>query len=206
LESKIKALIEGYMQKAEKKMDVDNWQIDKSWTLFLDRDGVINKRIIGDYVKNWKEFEFITGALESFGKLSKIFGKIIVVTNQQGIGKKLMTNENFNELTKNMRDEVRKNSGKIDAVYFCPHKIEDNCECRKPKTGMLLTSLKNFPDISFKRSIIIGDSEIDMEFGKKLGLKTIFIENNNSEKIDISLYDQKFPNLLSFTNWLDKND
>src|SRR5688572_23731927 len=89
-------------------------------TLFLDRDGVINERIPGDYVKNWDEFIFLDGVLEALNILARKFNRIVVVTNQQGIAKGLMTEEDLNKVHQRMVLEIQESGGKIDKVYFCP--------------------------------------------------------------------------------------
>src|ERR1044071_2736321 len=100
--------------------------IDKSWTLFLDRDGVINVRFHGDYVKHVGEFEFIPGAVEAIAGFSKIFGKIVVVTNQQGIARGIYTHEDLGAIHAHMKAEVEKAGGKIDAVYYAHQAASEN--------------------------------------------------------------------------------
>lgn len=169
-------------------MTLKNLNIDKSWTLFLDRDGVINKKIDNDYVKHWVEFEFLEGVLESLKYFGSVFGKIVVVTNQQGIGKKLYRLEDLEIIHKNMLYEVEYHGGRIDKVYFSPHLASENHPNRKPGIGMALEAKKDFTDIDFSKSIMIGDSMSDMEFGRKAGMKTIFISetNKNDEWIDFN--------------------
>ena len=165
-------------------MDIIN--IDKSWTLFLDRDGVINKKKENDYVKTWDEFLFIEGSTEAIAIFSKIFGKIIIVTNQRGISKNLMTELNLKSIHNNMIDVIEKGSGTIDKIYYCTQ-ISDSANCRKPNTGMAILAKNDFPEIDFSKSIIVGDSRTDIDFGKKLGFITVFI--NSSKKKFNSLYD-----------------
>ena len=108
------------------------FEIDKSWTLFLDRDGVINEKRENDYVKNWDEFRFLEGALEALSLLSSMFTRIIVVTNQRGVGKGMMTVNDLNNIHKIMMDLVLKNSGRIDKIYFWRIRILiDNCKFYK---------------------------------------------------------------------------
>lgn len=94
-------------------------RIDKLWTLFLDRDGVINQRIVGGYVAEVSEFNFSPGVLESMSSFATIFGRVVVVTNQQGIGKGLMTHHQLSEVHKFMITEIEASGGRIDAVYYC---------------------------------------------------------------------------------------
>jgi histidinol-phosphate phosphatase family protein len=153
-------------------------KIDKNWTLFLDRDGVINEKRDNDYVKKWQEFSFIKGSLEAISKLSIIFGRIIVVTNQRGVGRGLMTEEDLLFIHKKMTEVVYMNGGKIDQIYYCTD-TSDYSENRKPNIGMALKAKLNFPDIDFTKSVMVGDSITDMQFGNKLGMNCILIDNRH---------------------------
>lgn len=150
-------------------------KIDKTWTLFLDRDGVINKHLPDAYVTSLVEFEFIPGSIEAIATLSKRFGKIVVVTNQQGIGKGLMTEMDLEKIHFYMQEEIAIKGGRIDAIYYCPYLSSIKPKCRKPEIGMALQAKEDFPTIDFTKSVMVGDSKTDMEFGKKIGAITIFI-------------------------------
>lgn len=158
-------------------------EIDKTWTLFLDRDGVINEKRNNDYVKNWEEFVFIKGSIEAISKLTEIFGRIIIVTNQRGVGKGVMKEEDLFNIHNNMLDQIESNSGKIDKIYSC-YEVSEFAVCRKPNTGMAFKALVDFPDIDFKKSVMVGDSISDIMFGQKLGMKKILI-GNKCEQLDI---------------------
>ena len=160
------------------------FNFDNSWTIFLDRDGVINQRIPGSYVKNTEEFIFLPGAIEAVKKLSNTFGRIIVVTNQQGIGKGLITQEQADEVNSFMISEITKAGGRIDSVYVCPALASAENNCRKPNPDMAIQAQKDFPEIDFHKSIMIGDSISDMKFGQNLGMKTILIATKEEEKLD----------------------
>jgi len=149
--------------------------IDTGWTLFLDRDGVINTRILGGYVQKWEQFEFLPGVLEALKILSLEFSRIIIVSNQQGIGKGLMTEEELEILHRKMIAEIEKNDGRIDRVYYSPYLEKEGSVIRKPNVGMALMARKEFPGISFKRSMMVGDSISDMIFGKRLKMINVFI-------------------------------
>src|ERR1043165_331526 len=101
-------------------MNFRNWKIDQSWTLFLDRDGVINKKIEDGYISEWKLFHFLEGVEEAMRRLSMTFGKIILVTNQQGIGKKIHTTEQLLQVHDRMLNHIVKHGGRIDGIYFAP--------------------------------------------------------------------------------------
>lgn len=145
-------------------------------TLFLDRDGVINKRIPNDYVRKWEDFEFLSGVLEAMSIFSKKFKYVFIVTNQRGVGKDLMTQDNLNYIHRKMVEVITKNNGRVDKVYYCTD-IDINSPMRKPNPGMGLQAKYEFPEIDFKRSIMIGDSLSDVEFGERLGMKTILMDN-----------------------------
>lgn len=147
---------------------------DRSWTLFLDRDGVINEEKVGSYVLDWHEFRFLEGVLEALAFLSRVFGRIIVVTNQRGVGKGLMTQEALNEIHARMRAAVEAAGGRIDAVYACTDVASDS-PCRKPQIGMALWAQRDFPEIDFCRAVMVGNSDSDMLFGHALGMYTVWI-------------------------------
>jgi D-glycero-D-manno-heptose 1,7-bisphosphate phosphatase len=172
---------------------------DKNWTLFIDRDGVINNRIIGDYVKSANEFKFLDGVLEAIPIFNKFFQKIIIVTNQQGIGKGLMTEEDLKKVHDYLIENVEKNGGKIHKIYFCPELAKNNPECRKPNIGMALKAKKDFPEIDFSKSIMIGDSISDMKFAKNSGMISIAV-GNELFKLENELIDYKFKNMLKFAS------
>ena len=146
-------------------------------TLFLDRDGVINVKLEARYVRNSNEFEFMQGALVAISKLSKLFKRILIVTNQQGIGKGIMTVDDLNLLHSFMTSEIGKLNGKIDKIYFCPHLVSANCNCRKPNPGMINQAIADFPDIDRQNSYLIGDSDFDIEAGNRMNLNTVKVDN-----------------------------
>jgi histidinol-phosphate phosphatase family protein len=180
-------------------MSLKDLHIDRSWTLFLDRDGVINKRIADDYVKRWEDFEFLEGVTEALKKLQNVFGKILVVTNQQGIGKGLYTAEDLDLIHGNMIYEVKKLGGRIDKVYFSPYLHSENHPTRKPGTGMAMLAQQEFPGINFKKSVMVGDSMSDMKFGRSCRMTTVFISEKTARD---SLIDYNFSSLLQFSKAL----
>lgn len=156
-------------------MNLKDLSIDKSWTLFLDRDGVINHQIANDYVKTPAEFKLVDGVLDAITYFSGIFGRILIVTNQQGINRGIMTEEQLTILHGYLLDLVKLSGGRIDKIYFAPQLATESGYYRKPGVGMGLHAKKDFPEIDFAKSIIVGDSETDIEFGTKLGMKTIML-------------------------------
>nr|NQU90087.1 HAD family hydrolase [Bacteroidota bacterium] len=184
-------------------MTLKTLNISDNWTLFLDRDGVINRRLVDDYVKSWEDFVFLDGVLDAIRDFSKVFGKIIVVTNQQGVGKGLMPETTLNDIHSRMRKEITNGGGRIDGIYFCPGIKEDHPFCRKPQVGMALLAKKDHPEIDFKRSIMAGDSLSDLRFGKRLKMKTVLIsEDNELACRHPSLTDFWFKSLLDFSKSL----
>lgn len=161
-------------------------EIDQSWTLFLDRDGVINKKRDNDYVKTIEELELLPGAISAIADLSKLFGKTIIVTNQQGIGKGVMTEKALNEIHNFIIREVAREGGHIDAIYYAPQLVSEHSNFRKPKIGMALKAKEDFPEIDFSRSILVGDSPSDMEFGRNANMTTVLLsDNENSSEYTI---------------------
>jgi histidinol-phosphate phosphatase family protein len=169
------------------------------WSLFLDRDGVINRRIPDDYVKTPEQFEFLPGVTEAFEIFNKIFHRIVIVTNQQGIGRGMMTVADLDKVHDFMLQQVKAKRGRIDKIYFCPDLKNSRSLLRKPAVGMGLAAIKDFPEIRFKESVMAGDTKSDMLFGKRLGMTTIFIGTDPEEKNDSGdLTDFAYPDLISF--------
>jgi D-glycero-D-manno-heptose 1,7-bisphosphate phosphatase len=146
-------------------------------TLFLDRDGVINVKLDERYVQNPSEFEFIPGAEKAISLLSTIFQRILILTNQQGIGKGIMTENELDSLHNYMVDELMKSEARIDRIYFCPHLASEGCGCRKPNPGMIQQAKLDFPEINFENSYLVGDSLSDIEAGESMNLQTVRVDN-----------------------------
>ncbi|HHN47526.1 MAG TPA: HAD-IIIA family hydrolase [Bacteroidales bacterium] len=172
-------------------MSLKDLPINKSWTLFLDRDGVINHRLPGDYVKTPEQFEMLPGVARAIKILGERFGHIIVVSNQQGVGKGLMTAEDLEKVDQKMHSLIAEAGGRLDAVFYAPMLAKERHIMRKPRIGMALAARKKFPEIQFKMSMIAGDSLSDMQFGKCLGMKTVLISESN-------LIAKKIPKLVDY--------
>ena len=174
-------------------------QIDGTWSLFLDRDGVINQRIVEGYVTKPEEFEFIDGVQEALKICTGIFQNIVVVTNQQGIGKGLMNKEDLHAVHEKMLSRVKESNGRIDKVYFCPDLKEYQPLCRKPQVGMALQAQKDFPEINLKKSVMVGDTLNDMIFGRRLNMLTVLVgEDQTLAKDHYEFIDYSFDNLFQF--------
>jgi D-glycero-D-manno-heptose 1,7-bisphosphate phosphatase len=161
-------------------------------TVFLDRDGVINRRLPGDYVKTWAEFEFLPRAKEALALLTAANLRLIVITNQRGIARGLMTEADLHSIHARMLAELREAGAHVAAVYHCPHD-RDACECRKPKTGLLLEAQRDFPEIDFSRAVVIGDAPSDIEAGRRAGCRTVIVgeagEDGGADLRAPTLYD-----------------
>lgn len=181
-------------------MTLSQLPIDKTWTLFLDRDGVINLHYPNDYVKNWDEFYFLEGALDALSRLGEIFKRILIVTNQQGVGKGLMSKNDLQFIHDEMLREVRKYGGRLHAIYAATELVaNDTQQMRKPGIGMALKAKKDFVDIDFAKSIMVGDSITDMQFGKNAGMITVFIGDPAKMKEgDTQYVDHYCESLLQF--------
>ncbi len=173
---------------------------DKSWTLFLDRDGVINRRIPGNYVRLWSEFEWLPGSCAAIARLSRLFGTTVVVTNQQGVGKNLLKRQALESIHQRMQLAVAEQGGAIHQVYYCPELAIENPACRKPNTGMALQAQTEFPHINFSRSVMVGDSVSDIEFGQTLGMHTVWIKGKEEEAAAIAALrpNRQFGSLAEF--------
>lgn len=160
---------------------------DAGWTLFLDRDGVINVRKMGGYILHPGEFVFLPEAAEAIAFFSRIFAHVVVVTNQQGIGKGLMTERNLYDIHAYMCETVEKEGGKISACYFAPELKNAQATMRKPSPGMALKAKEDHPEIDFSRSVMVGDTDSDIKFGKDLGMKTVRIRTEEPIGIEADL-------------------
>lgn len=149
--------------------------------LFLDRDGTLNERLPGAYVRTWEEFRFLPGVLDALRILSGHFERIVIVTNQQGIGKEVMTVEELEAVHARMLQEIAHAGGRIDGVYFCPDLATVAGNCRKPGPAMALRAKTDFPEIDFSQSVMVGDSAEDIAFGHRLGMYTVLIEGKEED-------------------------
>jgi D-glycero-D-manno-heptose 1,7-bisphosphate phosphatase len=172
--------------------------IDKSWTLFLDRDGVLNHDKDNDYIRNWEEFRFYDQTLEAMSLLETVFGRIILVTNQKGVGKGLMTLNDLTTIHDNMFTEIAKAGGRIDKAYFCTD-LSDDSPNRKPNAGMAHQAKQDFPEIDFSKSIIVGNRMSDMIFGRNAGMYTVFVATTHPDTgFPDAMIDLRFNSLLEF--------
>ena len=174
--------------------------INPNWTLFLDRDGVINVEKNEDYVKNWDEFQFYNESLLALPILANKFKTIVITTNQKGVGKGLMTHEDLSDIHSKMVKKIELVGGRIDHIFYCAD-VDTLSPNRKPQPGMAFQAKDIFPNIQFNESIMVGNRPSDMQFGKNAGLHTIFLATTHPETPfpDPSI-DYRFDNLLTFAN------
>ena len=144
-------------------------------TLFLDSDGVVNVWLPGDYVKSWNEFRFNEGFLDFIGRYSNRFRHVLIVTNQRGVGKGVMTLEQLDQIHSRMLEEIARAGGRIDRIYLCTA-TDDSDPMRKPNTGMAEQAMMDYPDISMERSLMIGDQPSDRSFADNCGMRFLIWE------------------------------
>ena len=184
------------------KPSIDFGKIDKTWTLFLDRDGVINVDKDGSYIFHPDEFIFTEGGPGIFKKLADRFDRIVIVTNQRGVGRGLMTEATLHDIHQHMINQITDAGGRIDAIYYCTSIHNDHPE-RKPNPGMAVRAKLNFPDIDLNRSIMLGNNLSDMHFGRNAGMYTVFIRSTRpQQEFPHPEIDLAFPTLEDFVKAL----
>ena len=154
--------------------------------VFLDRDGVINRKAVaGDYVTRWQDFHFLPGATEAISLLVRAGWSVMVITNQRCVAKGLLTAPELETIHRKMLDALGKSGAQVEAVYYCPHEKQPPCTCRKPLPGMLLTAAQEH-QIDLASSWMIGDSEKDVEAGKRAGCHTVLITGNSQPESEFA--------------------
>ena len=151
-------------------------RFDDDLFLFLDRDGVLNEQIKGDYVRTWGQWRWKADALTNLRQAAARYKRIFLVTNQQGVGKGLFTQADLDGIHARMMADIRAAGGRIDKIYTCTDLADSGSVNRKPEIGMALQAKRDFPEVDFTRSVMIGDSESDMLFAYKAGMRGILIQ------------------------------
>jgi len=150
--------------------------------VFLDRDGVINRKPPeGDYIRKWSEFQFLPGIADWIRLFNALDFLVIVVTNQRGVALGRYSAADVEEIHSQFARMLEADGAHIDAFFFCPHD-KNQCDCRKPLTGLFDQAVARFPGIEARTSIMIGDSVSDIEFGRRLGMRTVFIEGETDRR------------------------
>ena len=176
-------------------------------TVFLDRDGVLNEKMPeGSYVASRSCFYFLPGVAEAIGRLNRAGMRVVVVSNQRGIALGLYTAADVDEIHCALQKLLAQHGAHVDGFYFCPHDKEQ-CNCRKPLPGLFEKAVAEFPEISAEHSVMIGDSLSDIEFGRRLGMLTVFIEGTPERQKPGAeaageLADLRFPSLVEAVNHL----
>jgi len=177
---------------------IDLKKIDKSWTLFLDRDGVINDEKHLAYINTWAEFKFYPGVKEAIKIFTQKFERIFIITNQRGVAKGLTKLEDLKNIHENLVNEIALHGGKITKIFFCCD-MDNSSMNRKPNPGMGLQAKKEYPEIDFAKSIMVGNTITDMEFGRNLGIAiNIFLPSAHPQLgVQHPMVDLVFPDLLA---------
>lgn len=142
--------------------------------VFVDRDGVINRRLPADYVRSWDQFRFLPGARAGLRLLREAGHLLVVITNQRGIGRGLMSEADLAAVHRRMQAELVRARAGVDAIFHCPHDLSADCDCRKPRPGMIEQALQRFA-IDTGRSWVVGDSLSDLEAGRAVGIRGILV-------------------------------
>jgi histidinol-phosphate phosphatase family protein len=156
--------------------------IDNSWTLFLDRDGVINVEKDGSYIFHYGEFAFMEGVLTALQRCAAVFGHIVVVTNQRGVGKGMMTAADLQDIHDKMVAEIELAGGRISRIYYADS-LDDAHPLRKPQPGMAHAAKLDLPEIDLARSVMVGNNLSDMVFGRNAGMYTAFLRTTNPDQL-----------------------
>ena len=144
--------------------------------VFLDRDGVLNRKMPeGAYVSDWSQFQWLPGADDAVARLNRAGLTVILVSNQRGVALGRVSAVQLELIHGNMQNHLARQGARLDAIYYCPHDYGE-CRCRKPDTGLFEQAWQRFPQANAQNSVVIGDSLSDIEAGRRLGMKTIFIE------------------------------
>jgi D-glycero-D-manno-heptose 1,7-bisphosphate phosphatase len=173
-------------------------RVDSSWTLFLDRDGVINERVFGGYILNYEDFLFKKGVLETSKELFGKFARVIVVTNQQCVSKGLISIDALSLLHQKMVQDFQDAGARIDHVYAAIEEKDKAPFMRKPNSKMAELAQKEFPEIDFNKSIMVGDTDGDLNFGKNLGMKTVLIRSEEMISVGPDLELDQLGDLIEF--------
>jgi D-glycero-D-manno-heptose 1,7-bisphosphate phosphatase len=151
-------------------------------TVFLDRDGVINQKMPeGEYVQSVTDFRLLPRVPAAIARLNRAGIRVVVVSNQRGVALGLYTTEAVDAIHANLQNELRAFDAHIDAFFYCAHDKE-SCGCRKPLPGLFEQARARFSDITHETSVMIGDSSSDIEFGRAVGMKTIWIKGSEANR------------------------
>jgi D-glycero-D-manno-heptose 1,7-bisphosphate phosphatase len=148
--------------------------------LFLDRDGVLIENR-AEYVRTLADVAFLPGALQAMQRAAALPFAVVIVSNQAGVGRGLITPETAASIQSAVVDAVRAHGGRIDAAYFCPHRADENCPCRKPRPGMLLQAAQEL-GIDLAASWMVGDNITDMQAGRAAGARCLLVRSGLGDR------------------------
>jgi len=175
--------------------------------VYLDRDGVIN-RDSPAYIKSWDEFEFLPGSLEALKQLNQNGFTTIIITNQSAIGRQMITRETLEGMHRRMSAAIQSHGGRIEDIFYCPHRPDEGCDCRKPKTGLIDQARRKYSIIQ-SGAMMVGDSSKDIECARNAGCRAaILVKTGNGRQAENQLRDRKIPidylaeDLLDAVNWI----
>jgi D-glycero-D-manno-heptose 1,7-bisphosphate phosphatase len=155
-------------------------------TVFIDRDGVVNRRLIGDWVKVWSEFEVLEGVSKAIRLLKDVGFRVVLITNQRCLALGLIDRADLDEIHAQMNRQLEEQSGAcFDDIFVCPHDRDDGCDCRKPRPGMFLQAVSKYPDIELSQCVMFGDSDSDEGAAQAAGCKGFYRIDESK-----SLFDQ----------------
>lgn len=165
--------------------------------VFLDRDGVIN-RDSPDYIKSWAEFEFIPGSLDAIADLTRAGCPIIIISNQSAVGRQYMDEAELDRISRNMAQRIVDHGGRLTDVFYCPHKPEDHCDCRKPKPGLIFKASEQYR-IDLSSAVMVGDSPKDIECARNAGCGGAVLVTSGYQKLDLAAPHQTdhFPDYIA---------
>ena len=185
-------------------------------TVFLDRDGVINRNRDNDYVTNWSEFEFLPNSLAAIKLLTDAGYQLIIATNQACINKGILLPKTLDEIHCKMVSQIEDAGGHIHAIYYCPHRNDENCTCRKPKPGLLVQAASEHV-INLSDTYLIGDSASDIEVGREFGAYSLLVltghsyeghhqQIENLDAVNGMQLQQVFTDLYAAASWIVSRD
>ncbi len=177
--------------------------MDKSWTIFLDRDGVLNVDNVKGYVLGVEQLKLMDGVKDAMRKIAAIFGRVIVCTNQRAVGKGLLSIDELHRMNHQISKWITETGGRIDKFYYATD-LDEHAWNRKPNPGMALKAQQDFSEIDFSKSIMVGNNLSDMQFARNAGIKhTIFLSTTVHDlTYPHPLIDARFDNLKAFADSL----
>lgn len=185
-------------QEELKKPLLDLNMIDRTWSLFIDRDGVINEQNEGGYILKWEDFHFLPGVHKALQILANKFGRIVVVSNQRGVGKGLMTEASLKNIHQKLKYEIALSKGRIDDVIYCISTDVYHPD-RKPNPGMAYRIKQAYPEIDLSKTIMIGNKLSDMNFAQNAGIYALFVATTNPEiPFTHPSIDKRYASLIEF--------